>query len=109
MRHFLLLAVSIGHLAGGVVELALWGCLVAPAGAPQCLAALDLGADFGTVDVASVTARADSYLLVAVGAVEKTISVLDHLSPPAERLDKRGAVGHSRDGFHRVLDHRDNP
>jgi hypothetical protein len=109
MRHFLLPALPVGHLACGVIPGSA-ECRLVPATSPsQRLLAPDLGTPLVAVDVPAITPPADPHLPVTPRAVVKPITLLDHRNP---RPPKGWTTGRNR-GILRsgsiALDHRDDP
>jgi hypothetical protein len=78
MRHFLCSTHAPGTLTGCVPRSTAVAVLVANASTPQRLASADHRALARTVDVATVAAAADPYLLSAVSAVVEPMSLSEH-------------------------------
>jgi hypothetical protein len=110
MRHFLRLPSAIVPLAGGMVQPPPEGPLISPAGAALRLAPLCPGAVFPTVDVPVIARPADLHLAVTPCAVVEAIPWLDHPTPrqPKDWTSGSGSIILEL-GFHRSLDHRDDP
>jgi hypothetical protein len=93
MRHFLLPALPVGLLAGGVLPSSPQGSLVPATGSTERLAAPDRRTPVVAVNVAVITPSADPDLLAAPGAVVKPkppVSI--HLAPTARRDWTAGSI-----------------